>query len=63
MPRSQDRNDDNARSMKPGDEAPAGTPGTGEALCHDCGGSGTVAGRPCQTCAGTGIVTQAIGGA
>lgn len=50
--------------LKPGDEAKAGTPGTGEGLCHDCGGSGrTDTGAPCPTCAGTGKVTVGIGGA
>lgn len=63
MPQAERGNDDKAKAAKPGDEAPAGTPGTGEALCHDCGGSGTLQGAPCRTCAGTGIVTQGIGGA
>jgi hypothetical protein len=50
--------------LKPGDEAEPGTPGTGEGLCHDCGGSGrTDSGAPCPTCAGTGKVTVGIGGA
>lgn len=47
----------------PGDEAPPGTPGTGEAVCRDCHGTGQVAGRPCQACDGTGKVIQGIGGA
>ena len=50
--------------LAPGDEAPAGTPGTGEGLCHDCGGSGrTDDGKPCPTCGGSGKVTVGIGGA
>jgi hypothetical protein len=49
--------------MRPGDEAPAGTPGTGEDICPDCGGSGKRAGRECPTCQGTGRVTVGIGGA
>lgn len=49
--------------QKPGDEAAAGTPGTGEALCPDCSGKGTRGGKPCPTCAGTGKVTKGIGGA
>lgn len=49
--------------LKPGDEAPAGTPGTGESPCPDCGGSGRVDGKSCATCAGTGKVTVGIGGA
>jgi RecJ-like exonuclease len=47
---------------RPGDEAPDGTPGTGEALCPDCEGSGKRDGRACPTCGGTGKVVQGIGG-
>ena len=47
----------------PGDDAPAGTPGTGEAVCRRCGGSGRMTdGQPCADCGGTGRVTQGIGG-
>lgn len=49
--------------MSPGDEAPPGTPGTGENLCRRCGGSGTLDGKPCAECSGTGRVTVGIGGA
>jgi hypothetical protein len=49
--------------MSPGDEAPAGTPGTGEDLCRTCGGDGQLNGSPCPDCAGTGRVTVGIGGA
>ena len=31
-------------SMNPGDEAPAGSPGTGEAVCPRCAGRGKLAG-------------------
>jgi hypothetical protein len=51
--------------MAPGDEAPAGSPGTGEDVCPACGGSGRAAngsGR-CATCGGSGTVTVGIGGA
>jgi hypothetical protein len=48
--------------MAPGDDAPPGTPGTGEAACPHCGGSGTLQGAPCRNCAGTGVVTQGISG-
>lgn len=49
--------------MKPGDQAPEGTPGTGEDVCPDCGGSGRQGGKPCPTCEGTGKVNVGIGGA
>lgn len=49
--------------MSPGDEAPAGTPGTGEDVCPQCGGSGRVGALACPTCDGTGKVTVGIGGA
>lgn len=51
-----------SRPMSAGDEAPAGTPGTGEKICPDCGGSGRRAGGTCPTCGGTGKVTAGIGG-
>lgn len=50
-------------NMSPGDEAPAGTPGTGETLCRRCAGSGTVDGQPCPDCEGSGRVIAGIGGA
>lgn len=49
--------------MRPGDEAPAGTPGSGENLCRNCGGTGKVDGQPCRECEGTGRVVTGIGGA
>jgi hypothetical protein len=49
--------------LNPGDEAPPGTAGTGEALCPDCAGSGKLEGKPCPTCGGSGHVTEGIGGA
>jgi hypothetical protein len=50
-------------TLKPGDQAAPGTPGTGENVCPDCGGSGRRQGKMCETCGGTGKVTQGIGGA
>jgi hypothetical protein len=47
----------------PGDEAEPGTPGTGDALCPACGGSGKIDGEPCDECEGSGRVVQGIGGA
>jgi hypothetical protein len=49
--------------MSPGDEAPAGTSGTGENVCPRCGGSGKLANADCPMCQGTGKVTSGIGGA
>ena len=49
--------------MSPGDEAPVGTPGTGEDVCPKCGGRGTVDGATCPECEGTGKVNVGIGGA
>lgn len=63
MPQPHAPRQDEPRTMRPGDEAPPGTPGTGEALCHACGGSGKLDGRPCPECDGTGIVVQGVGGA
>jgi len=49
--------------LNPGDEAPRGTPGTGEDVCPDCHGSGRIADAPCPTCAGRGTVIRGVGGA
>ena len=51
-----------AAPLHPGDEAAPGTPGTGEAICPRCGGTGRVGGDPCSTCAGTGKVVHGVGG-
>lgn len=52
-----------AQPLRPGDEAPAGTPGTGENICRRCGGSGKADGASCPDCGGTGKITTGIGGA
>ena len=49
--------------LSPGDEAPAGTPGTGEDICPACGGTGRQGGADCVNCGGTGRVTVGVGGA
>jgi hypothetical protein len=49
--------------MNPGDQAPPGTPGTGDSLCRECSGKGTVNGRRCEACGGTGTVIEGVGGA
>jgi DnaJ-class molecular chaperone len=46
--------------MAPGDEAPPGTPGTGEDVCPNCGGRGRLNGQECNTCLGRGRVIKAI---
>jgi hypothetical protein len=48
----------------PGDDAPEGTPGTGEDVCPKCNGSGSgvVDGDTCPECAGAGTVVRGIGG-
>lgn len=51
------------KAMAPGDQAPPGTPGTGEAPCRECGGSGRVGNETCKSCLGTGKVNVGIGGA
>jgi hypothetical protein len=49
--------------INPGDEAAAGTPGTGEDICEVCQGSGKAAsGGQCPNCGGTGKVIEGIGG-
>jgi hypothetical protein len=47
----------------PGDQAPPGTPGTGEDVCPACGGNGRVGQAVCANCEGTGKVVRGIGGA
>jgi hypothetical protein len=54
--------EDPGAALDPGDEAKPGTPGTGEAVCGRCGGSGRFNDAPCPTCGGTGKVVHAIGG-
>jgi hypothetical protein len=49
--------------MNPGDQAPRGTPGAGENICPDCGGKGTIDGKQCGNCGGTGKVIEGVGGA
>ncbi|GEP05347.1 hypothetical protein [Methylobacterium oxalidis] len=53
---------DGTDPQKPGDEAPPGTPGSGENLCRRCGGSGKIGAETCPDCSGTGKVTTGVGG-
>jgi DnaJ-class molecular chaperone len=50
-------------ATSPGDEAPVGTPGTGENVCPRCGGTGRLGASACPECGGTGKVNVGIGGA
>jgi rubrerythrin len=48
-------------TMNPGDDAPPGTPATGENLCRVCGGTGlTENDEACPECGGTGRVITAV---
>ena len=49
-------------AINPGDEAAPGTPGSGEDICRQCGGSGQINGGECPACGGTGKVTVGLGG-
>ena len=51
-----------APEPSPGDQAEPGTPGTGEAICPGCNGTGLVGDRPCPTCEGSGRVIEGIAG-
>jgi hypothetical protein len=52
-----------AAPLAPGDEAPAGTAGTGETVCDRCGGRGTIdGGARCPVCGGSGKLIHGIGG-
>ena len=52
--------------INPGDEAAAGTPGTGDDVCPICHGTGRILDEddtiPCSNCGGTGLITEGIGG-
>jgi hypothetical protein len=49
--------------LSPGDQAPPGTPGTGEDICPDCNGTGRDRHAvPCRNCQGTGRIVKGIGG-
>ena len=46
----------------PGDDAPPGTPGTGEDVCRECSGTGRIQDKECPNCGGTGKVIKGISG-
>jgi len=49
-------------AMTPGDEVPPGESSAGENLCRACNGSGERDGQTCDTCGGSGKVTEAVSG-
>jgi hypothetical protein len=49
--------------MSPGDQAPPGTPGTGDNICPECSRRGRLHGTRCERCGGTGTVIEGVGGA
>ncbi|PSC04020.1 hypothetical protein SLNSH_15530 [Alsobacter soli] len=51
-----------ATRLNPGDQAPPGTPGTGENVCPKCHGTGRLNGAACENCGGSGKVIEEIGG-
>jgi RecJ-like exonuclease len=56
-------NSDDTTPLNPGDDAAPGTPGTGEDVCTNCQGRGTLQdGAPCPVCGGSGKVVEGIGG-
>jgi DnaJ-class molecular chaperone len=50
-------------TTKPGDEVAPGTPQSGQAICPACGGKGSVEGRSCESCRGSGTITALVGDA
>ena len=66
MPKRDDviENADMAKAkMNPGDQAPPGTPGTGEDVCPRCKGTGRLGSDACPNCGGSGKIVEGIGGA
>jgi hypothetical protein len=51
-----------AEPIAPGDDAPAGTPGSGEDICSECSGTGKLNDQPCPNCDGTGRIVEGVGG-
>jgi hypothetical protein len=50
--------------VNPGDQAPPGSPHTGENVCPQCNGAGkTGEGAQCVNCGGTGKVIEIVGDA
>jgi RecJ-like exonuclease len=50
--------------INPGDQAPPGSPQSGENVCPKCNGKGKLAnGESCSNCGGTGKVIELVGDA
>jgi len=49
--------------MNPGDQAPPGSPQSGERQCPRCSGSGRQGDEQCEFCGGTGMVIELVGDA
>lgn len=44
----------------PGNQATPGTPGTGEAICPRCSGTGRVGSGECSDCGGAGRIIEGV---
>ncbi len=49
-------------SMHAGDALPADAPNAGETICYKCGGSGSLEGKNCPECEGSGRVIESVAG-
>jgi hypothetical protein len=61
-PENEARMQPSASMLNPGDEAPRGTPGTGEDVCPECNGTGRIDAGSCPNCGGRGTVVRGIAG-
>lgn len=48
--------------MHAGDALPPDAPNAGETICYTCGGSGSLEGKSCPECQGTGKVIESVAG-
>jgi len=62
MPEGRTNKESGAQRINPGDDAPPGTPGTGENACPKCQGKGRIENSECPDCGGTGIVIKGVAG-
>lgn len=54
--------DDMTEEPRPCDEAPPEEPSSGENICPECDGTGSLDGAECPNCEGTGRINEAVGG-